>query len=184
MRALGGGTVDSAQTLYDIMMGRTPDISYRMAYAAALPVLVGMQGAVITYLTTGKPPQSFMDYFYPPTGGITDQGDPERISLPSYVKDVVALSSEGWQRAAVNKANPAIAAFWENPWFGSNRDYFDALIVDPDKEGADYYTDWARCFGGFAEPFSLQNYLKMQKSEGSKIPPWATLFGVTQHPAM
>ena len=182
VRALGGGTVDSAQTLYDIMMGRTPDISYRMAYAAALPVLVGMQGAVITYLTTGKPPQSFMDYFYPPTGGITDQGDPERISLPSYVKDVVALSSEGWQRAAVNKANPAIAAFWENPWFGSNRDYFDALIVDPDKEGADYYTDWARYFGGFAEPFSLQNYLKMQKSEGSKIPPWATLFGVTPAP--
>ena len=89
VRELGGAFVDSASAIKAIAQWTTPQLTTRMAYAIALPVITAEIGAVITYLYTGQPPQQLLDYFYPPTGKTTNDV-PDRIAIPGYMKDVIA----------------------------------------------------------------------------------------------
>jgi len=59
--------------------------------------MVGMMGALTTYLYTGKGPETLEDYYHPKTGRQNDNGDDERVNLPSYMKDVFAYKRHPWQ---------------------------------------------------------------------------------------
>lgn len=80
VRELGGGALD---------LGRG-SLSSKTDYLMALPITVGLLGAVTTLAYTGHGPQTLKDYFLPPTGRVDREGNVERVQLPSYLKDIVA----------------------------------------------------------------------------------------------
>ncbi len=81
-REIGGG-------LYDMSRRR---FTHRGAYVIALPIAVGLLGAVIMYLYTGHGPEETQDYFEPRTGKKDADGNDERVQIPGYMKDVIGFS--------------------------------------------------------------------------------------------
>ncbi len=178
VRELGGGAVDTATAAYRMMTGADPQLTHRMAYAFSLPYVVGLEGAMLTYVATGHPPLELMDYFFPPTGGTTQSGLPERVNLPSYLKDAVEFNAAPFQ-TLMNKTHPLFEIAQE---LYKNRDYYGALIADPLKPGGGQLVDWLRYFGGAVEPFSLRALQRMSQEPGSKLPVWVSFFGIQPAP--
>src|SRR5262249_25197602 len=102
VRELGGGITDLKRTL----TGK--GISDRTLYTFALPLYVGVIGAAYQYLHTGKNPSSLKDYFYPQNGLQTANGDPDRTTLPTYMKDVYAYSNDP-VATVEHKASPLLS---------------------------------------------------------------------------
>jgi hypothetical protein len=65
----------------------------RMAYAITYPLIMGMQGAIAYYLMNGKAPETTKDYYFPRTGNKNPDGTDERVSFPSYIKDLYAYGT-------------------------------------------------------------------------------------------
>jgi len=122
-RELGGALYEAGK----VPLGMQRQISNKMAYTASLPVVVGLQGALLNYLWTGEAPQSLKDYFYPRTGHIRPDGTPERVQLPSYLKDVYGLATD-----ATATLKGKIHPMWSIPWeMLSNRTFGDHKIREP-----------------------------------------------------
>lgn len=83
LREIAGGMWDTAKAPFN---GKwTP----RMSYVIALPVTYGILASVYQYLKTGTPPQNTHDLMAPRTGGVDEAtGEPERLVMPGYMKDV------------------------------------------------------------------------------------------------
>lgn len=179
VREIGGGAVDTAKAAHDMMTGANPRLTYRMSYTMALPFGTAMLGGMLTYLMTGHGPQRMMDYFFPPTGGVTPNGGDERVNIPSYMKDVAEYNLQPGQ-TLLNKLHPAFETGVE---LYQNRDYYGALIADPDTPGYDQLTDYLKYFGAQAEPFSLRSFFRLENEPGSAISPFVAGLGLNPAPA-
>ena len=182
IRELGGGVVDIARATTEFATGGKPEMTYRMAYVAVLPIVVGSVGAMMTYMMTARPPEQLLDYFFPPTGGTTPKGAPERVNIPSYMKDVFEYNHAPVQ-TLINKTHPIFSM--GNQMF-NNRDYYGAMIADPNDDNYKWTMDWLKYIGKQMTPFALQSYGRLEKeyeTGQSKIPPWASLFGIATAPA-
>lgn len=127
-RELGGAGFDTAQQLGRLVTKKKAEMTYRMSYAAALPLFVGTLGALTQYLYTGQGPQEMKDYFFPKTGTLDKNGRPQRISLPSYMKDVTAYYEHAGQTLA-NKLHPMLATIAE---MLQNKDFYGTRIRNVD----------------------------------------------------
>jgi hypothetical protein len=179
-REIGGGTYDTGKALADIARGKSPEITYRMSYVAALPIVTGIMGGLIQYMYTGKGPQEIKDLYFPQTGLLDANGKPQRISLPSYMKDIVHYAVKGPIQTVLAKLTPALAASAE---FLNNKDYYGTKIYN---EGDPWYKivlDTAKFAGQTMVPFSVRG-AKVQADLGgnvlSKVLPFV---GVTPAPA-
>ena len=56
VRELGGGAMDWGKTAYGAASGKGFRMTHRMAYTLALPVMTGLQGALLYYMYNGKSP--------------------------------------------------------------------------------------------------------------------------------
>jgi len=65
IRELGGGATDFARQIAGAAGGKLPEMTHRMAYLIALPLMVGAIGAIMMYLWRGHGPESLKDYFFP-----------------------------------------------------------------------------------------------------------------------
>lgn len=157
IREIGGAFVDSGSALKAIAHGKAPQLTTRMAYSMALPVVTAQIGAILTYLATGQGPQSMLDYFYPPTGGQDQGGRQDRRSIPGYMKDVIAFGHDP-QGTMLNKTAPMLEALNE---LRTNRDYYGGIIYDPERDKGP-----AQAYGDFlinqATPFSFRSYNRLQ----------------------
>lgn len=140
-------------------------LTTRSSYAVAMTANTMFLGAAATYMFTGKGPTQLIDYFYPPTGKTDKNGNPERISLPSYSKDVFSFAHNPVQ-TVTNKLSPAIT-----PVKGllTNQDFFGNQIRNKD----DSIGTQAKQVGGFlakqALPFSATNAnQRVDKGAGTK----------------
>jgi hypothetical protein len=68
---------------------------------------VGFYGALYQYLRTGEGPQEMKDYFYPETGEVDADGNPERVQIASYMKDFFAYAGHPWETVK-HKMNPIV----------------------------------------------------------------------------
>jgi hypothetical protein len=91
-REFGGAAGDTAKAASEIFRGKMPRLSHRQAYAIMTPIVVGLLGAAYQVLHSGEWPENFKDLYFPKTGLITPNGEPERVALPSYMKDLYAYS--------------------------------------------------------------------------------------------
>lgn len=128
------------------------DVGHKIPYVISMTMTTMMIGAMLTYLFTGQGPQEMKDYFFPRTGGKTKRGTPERLSLPSYAKDVYEYAQEPGQ-TVINKLNP-IYSLVHQVW--TNEDYFGEGIYDPMGTKLDKGMQIGSFLFEEATPFSFQ----------------------------
>lgn len=93
IRELGGGLMDAGRGVRQLTKGQKPVLTHRLAFTIMLPLIAGTVGAIYQYVHTGKGPEDLQDYMMPRTGKTRPDGTPERVMLPSYMKDVAAYTS-------------------------------------------------------------------------------------------
>jgi hypothetical protein len=190
IRELGGGVKDMLN-VKDLASGK--GISDRTAYLLAMPMVAAIVGAVTQYAYTGKGPQEAKDYFFPKTGRTRADGSPDRVSPPSYMKDVAAYAKDvtGFVKYGSdpfqtfeNKLHPLLSTIAQ---MAHNEDFFGAAIRNPADSGVRQLQDEAEYLLKQVEPFSVRNYQQQQAAGGQPANPlgWATspsMFGMTPSP--
>jgi N12 class adenine-specific DNA methylase/2'-5' RNA ligase len=127
IRELVGGAGDTVVALGGALGGKKPEMTWRMSYLIALPIVVGILGAILYYLFNGKAPENLRDVYAPRTGLKDKSGMPERLMLPSYMKDVIHYTKEP-VRTATNKIHPLLTLIADTL---TNEDFAHRKIRDP-----------------------------------------------------
>lgn len=196
-RELGGGVLDIGQTARDATIGKPTvyhidpttgkesvvarqrqfTVTPRTAYAIALPLVVGTLGAITQYLYTGKGPEELKDYFFPKTGKKDEQGNDERVSLPSYMKDVYAYSRHP-VKTLQHKTNPLISLTAE---MLENEDFYGTEIRNANDPKMQQMMDMIRHVGTAAVPFGIRGMQKEYERSGKLN--FLPQIGITPAPA-
>lgn len=154
-----------------------PVLTHKAAYVAALAfVVMPLIGATYQYLATGQGPESPKDLYFPRDGTYDDDGNANRKSLPSYMRDVWGWFHDPigtWQ----NKLNPALQLL--NDVFVRNKDYFGNDVRNTHDSIPKQIGQTVSYVAHNAMPISVRNMQESAKrgdsSTGSKI---QNFFGV------
>lgn len=178
-RELGGGVKDLATQVGQALNKKGFDVTDRMAYTFALPVTIAALGGMYQLAHTGKWPQTAKDYFYPKNGHVEDDGTEARSSLPSYMKDVFAVSQHPVD-TALHKVNPAVGLMTE---MLENKDYYGNEIRNTDDPAMAQLWQAVGHVGKSFLPFTLRNAQKRsqigQKGPESQV---ENFLGITPAP--
>jgi len=169
LRILGGAPLDTARAVSAALKGQRPEVTQRMSYAMALPLVVAPVGAMLTYLMTGQGPQSMLDYFFPPDG----KGG--RFSLPSYIKDAFEYAHDPFQTLK-NKTHPLLSGGLQ---MLNNTDYYGHPIAARGENPVVSYADFLL---GQAIPFSFRGQQKMASKGASAGEQVASFWGIQPAP--
>lgn len=164
IREIGGAPIDALKAVDKLAReGKitADDIGHKIPYVVAMTMTTAMLGATINYMFTGQGPQELKDYFFPRTGGMTSHGTPQRLSLPSYVKDVYEYSQRPGTTIA-NKLNPIFSVL-SDIW--RNEDYFGNPISEPEASGLTQFGQRAAFAAREATPFSIQGRSHIEGSD-------------------
>jgi hypothetical protein len=184
VRELGGGLKDVGKLAHG-------ELTHRSAYVVALPMTVGMIGAVMCYLYTGHGPTQLKDYFFVPTGRKKPDGDEERVQVASYMKDIAPLiTAAGHEgapgairhvaRTAINKLHPTLGMVGD---MLSNEDYWGDQIVnkhDPIMVQAQQSLDFV--VKEFL-PIAVRNIQQRKKAGAGVSQQVESVFGIVPAPA-
>jgi hypothetical protein len=157
---LGGGALDLGKLGWDAGHGRWTGLSHRTAYMLALPIGVGLAGAMLNFLMTGQTPQEWRDYYMPRTGRKDAMGNDVRISLPTYMKDVIAYGRHPLV-AFGHSLNPFLSSLVD---LWNNRDFYNTQIRTADENMAQKIWADAKFMGAQGKPFFLTGMAKMAES--------------------
>ena len=171
VRELGGAAVDTAQAAANMARFRSPDFTARMAYALALPMFVGTLGAMLTYLRTGQGPQSTLDYFFPP-----DENGENRISIPSYIKDVIEYTHAPVQ-TVLNKMHPLASIATQ---LYQNKDFYGGSIYNSDFQNP--AVAYAEYILNQALPFSVRGAMRQNVAGKDSTDQALSFFGFVPAP--
>jgi hypothetical protein len=183
LRHILGGAKD----ILDIKADKTGiNISARTAYLVGLPSIIAVYGAMYMYMRTGEGPKDLKDMYFPRTGKKTPDGRDERISLPSYVKDVYAYKEQTITTLG-HKIHPLISMLIQ---MFEDKDYYGVMIRNPDDPIVKQLADVARNVAKNFVPFSVTGLMKRRESgatPGEQIEAFFGLMpapkGLTQTPA-
>lgn len=169
---------------------KDPLFTHKMAYTTALPVVVGMIGAITQYLMSGERPKELKDYFFPRTGNTDENGSPERLSLPSYMKDLYPIIATARTRPsklpstlgtmAAHKAHPMISLVAE---MLNNEDYYGVKIRNEDDPTVQQLKDSALHVLKSFQPFAFRGLQKERERGTGKKGQMLPFIGVTPAPA-
>lgn len=173
-RELGGGVKDLPESARGL---GGKGITSRTAYLVALPMVTAFYAAIYQYLNTGKGPEETKDYFFPKTGRTRPNGSSDRVSLPSYMRDIAALTNRGSEdfpfRIGQNmftmgkhKLQPLWATTAE---MLDNQDYYGTAIVDPSDPYARRQVDRAMHLARAFQPFSFRGPRGQERTWGQLI---------------
>lgn len=174
-REIGGGLKDIPSSFASLVKGK--GISDRTAYTASLGAGTMLIGATLQKIFTGHGPTELIDYFYPKTGQTDKNGNAERVSLPTYSKDIFSfIHSPG--STFSNKTSPLLDL---GKQAATNKDYFGNNIRNP----ADSFGKQVKQTAGFTAknlvPFSLSNSTqRVQNTPASKT---ETFMGLNPAPS-
>ena len=169
VREIGGGIFDLRRLPKQLVERR---LSHRTAYVISLPLTTALMGATYQYLATGSGPQSIKDYYYPNSGG------GERVSLPTYSKDVYAYGTHPIETLG-HKANPAISAVID---MLNNQDFYGGNIRNPNDPFVKQIADEAIFMSSQLVPFSIENARQML-AKGDRKQALLSFVGITPAPA-
>jgi hypothetical protein len=198
-RAFGGGAMD----LLGAMKGK--GLSDRAAFALSYPLGVAMTSMLTQYLLTGTLPKlvtnaesnftnfwmSWRNFMHPEDGRKRDDGSPERIQLPSYMRELENVSEilppelggtpGGLSNYMQGKESPLVAmsllaltnADWKNQQVVNPHDPWSKIASDAFKAGGEQ----------LGIPISIQNVMRgraaAQGSGEEKAPNWQALLGIS-----
>ncbi len=174
IREVGGGVKDVPISLKGIAKGE--GMSYRTAYVMALPMVTALYGAIYQYLATGEGPQEARDYFFPKSGGIDKNGEPARVSLPTYMKDIYHYATSPG-RTLMNKLSPVNSMVAD---MLMNRDFYGTKIYNEDDPLVRKMIDELGFAASQFTPFAITNVGKSTRTDlPSKVQPF---IGITPAP--
>ena len=157
LRELGGAAADVGKQAAKAATGKMPEVTPRMAFAFALPLVTGLVGAVLTYLWTGQKPDTWKDYFYP------KRKDGTRVSIPGYMKDVIAVGKHPLD-TVVGKMSPLLSLTAEAI---NNRDFYGTEIRHKDDPPVKQMIEVAKWAAAQATPFSFSGTKKLLEKKGA-----------------
>jgi hypothetical protein len=180
IRELGGGLLDIGKGAKDVATpGVHAELTHKAAYVMALPLVVGMYGALYQYLRTGKGPEELKDYFFPKTGEQDADGNAERVQLASYMKDMFAYAGNPIKTLG-HKESPLLSGMTE---MLTNKDFYGDQIRNPDDPAVKQIGQEAEYIAKSFTPFSLTNMQEMSKRSNvgtaTKLGNW---FGILPAP--
>ncbi|MCG6537805.1 MAG: hypothetical protein L7F78_24580, partial [Syntrophales bacterium LBB04] len=184
IREIGGGLIDAGKAGISWLRGQplTPDMmTHRMAYTASLVVMTGIMGAVTQFLLSHKGPESLTDLYYPQTGNLDELGNPERISYPTYMKDIVSYGKHPFT-TLTHKVHPLLSLISD---MLNNKDFYGKKVYNEGDSLTRKAIDTARHMVLAFEPFAVRGIRRnLELSEGrlneKTVLPF---FGVTPAPA-
>jgi hypothetical protein len=177
-RALFGGLSDVVGTPGRIARGE-PVLTHRMTYLVALPMVVAGSGSIMNYLMTGQPPQDWKDALMPRTGKLDRNGNPQRLSLPTYVKDILS----DWHDFPNTRKMLVSFSHKLNPWFSvaadviNNADFFNTTVYNEDDPFLKQQFDKFAFVMKSATPFSVTGAMRLRESNPSLMQQVLPFFG-------
>ena len=139
--------------------------SQKIAYAVGAGVVYSVLGATIQYILTGEKPRESKDLFFPRTGRINSDGSEERLSLPTYAKDIYSYSQQP-VKTLQNKLHPLVGIIDD---LAHNKDFYNTEISDESDPVMKQMFDKAYYITEASKSFSFRNYEKMQKKEDAPL---------------
>lgn len=144
--------------------GKAPkNIPDRVAYTIALVAGTMIVNGILTKLMTGQNPEG-LDYFAFRDGGKDEKGNPSRLILPTYMKDLLAYTKEPLGTLA-DKQHPILALIHD---LVQNKDYYGVKIRNEDDGKLKQAYDSGKYFAKAFIPFWVRGEQKM--AEQGKTP--------------
>jgi len=179
-RELGGGVGDYALAAKQLATTGRFEMTHRMAYVPAMVMTYGAIGGLLTYLMTGKGAQTYQDYFQPPTGEKDANGNPVRMNLPGYLKDLIGYYKHPVETVS-HSLNPLLSPIID---LLQNKDFYGVEIHSQDPNvnwGVKAMQDLAFA-GKSMVPFSVTGEAKLKDEGATGIKRIGPYFGVTPMP--
>ena len=152
LREIGGGIGDVVAQPINALRGKPVNLN-RLSYLAALVTVNAVMSAVYQKLKTGKGPDQLTDYFFPKNGESDEAGNAQRVSWPTYVKDVYHFATHPL-RTLQNKVAPIWSAFAE---MIHNQDFYRTQIRNPDDPLVKQLGEAAKGAAEQAVPIGVRN---------------------------
>ena len=165
-----GGAKDIAK-----LASRRPELTYRAAYLAALPTVIGAMGALTQVMLGQGWPKEIKDYFFPRTGALDEHGDAERISFPSYMKDMFNYIHEP-VGTITNKAHPLLGTISE---MLSNKDFYGDQIANHTDPAMVQWLDRAKFAASEFVPFSVRYFAQERGRSSGPLGEAGPFIGIT-----
>lgn len=179
-REIGGGVKD----LKDI--GKIGGLSDRSSYILGLSFVTALLGSMTQYLMTGKGPEELKDVFFPRTGKTRPDGTEDRLSLPSYMKDIAEYGhdirnfgkyGDNPFNTLENKMHPLLSTLHQ---IFTNKDFFGGAIRSPGDAPLQQVLDEANYLLKQFTPFGVRNYIQQAKLKDEE----PTVLGYLTSPQM
>lgn len=150
IRAVSKGVAEIPLSTQRLFQGK--GLTQRTAYLLALPLTVGLFGGAYHYLMTGQAPQDMKDYFFPKDGTKNADGTDHRVTLPSYMKDILSYSKSP-VTTLLHKSSPIINEVTE---LYMNKDFYKEKIYNEDDPIYQKGLDVLKYEAQSMEPFSFK----------------------------
>lgn len=125
VQEIAGGAKDAFGNINDLLHGRTTKVSHKTAYLLALLIGGAIINALTSFILTGGDAPTGWDYIAPRDGGVTEDGRPSRIILPTYLaKDLYSYVTRP-RETLLAKTAPLISLTAD---LFRNRDFYDRKI--------------------------------------------------------
>lgn len=158
---------------------KDPAVTNRMAYWAATGIMTAIYGYATSLAMTGHGPKDLKDWAFPRTGGKNPDGSDERISTPTYGRDLQAYRNQPLQTIA-HKTSPLLGMTAQ---MLQNRDYYGTEIFHPGDGPFGHLASAASYLGKTALPFGVQQAMKQDQNPDTRMPKWLNQVGFTASPA-
>lgn len=178
IRSLGWNWGTKSEVLGGVRDLSEGKLTPRASYVLALVTVVGLLGALINYLYTGEGPKELKDYYFPRTGRKGPDGNEERLSLPSYMKDIFAYARHPL-RTLSHKLHPLIGAIGD---MLSNTDFYGNEIRNPEEPVVLQAQDAVRYLGKQYIPLGVRGATQAGDDDQSGLTTALSFVGVTPAP--
>jgi hypothetical protein len=178
-REVLGGAADIARIPVNLVRGRPVDLTNRAAYVLALPMIHVALGSFLNYVFTGEGPQTLKDAFFPRTGEKDEKGNPQRVSLPTYMKDIYHFGSEPLKTLS-NKLHPMLTLIHE---MVTNKDFYGEKVRNEDDPIMQQVKQMATHAVTAQEPLSVRNLRRELEMGQSPISAAKSFVGLTPAPS-
>ena len=178
IREIGGAATDLPTQILHTFKGEGFRLTPKMAYTISLPIVMGIQGSILHYLFTGEAPKEMKDYYFPKTGKTNPDGTEERVSLPSYMRDLYAYKEQPLTTLE-HKIHPLVSSMAQ---MFENEDYYGVQIRNPDDPAVKQMQDEIVFWGKQFIPFSVRNLQQRKEAGGSTGAQIQGFFGITPAP--